>query len=126
MELLLLAAVAASVINPTTAIIFVGGVLQPYLQEFLLRNKVSAQLSLLITAVVSFIIAGLAIWLTGGLSGIILPQFALSDPSPFIGALIPYFTAVFTLSQLVFHGTESTPADPHVVANTAATVPLTP
>lgn len=113
-------------LDATVIAIFIGGVVQPYLQEFILRNKVSARTALLATTAFSLIIAIIGTYVVGGFAHLAIPAFSLADPSPLLEYLLPYWTAAFTLSQLVFHGTESTKADPHVVVDTTATVPLTP
>lgn len=115
MDFIILAAV---LITPATIVVFIGGILQPYVQEFIIKNRFSGRAALVVTAIVSFVIAGLAMYITGSFADVSLPKFALNDPSPLIAYITPYFTAVFTLSQLVFHGTEATPADPHAVADT--------
>lgn len=113
-------------IDATVITLFIGGITQPYLQEFLLGKQISGKIALLITAVISFVIASFATWIVGGLAGINLPQFTLVDPSPLLAYLWPKFASVFTLSQLIFQGTYQTPADPRVVAKTAPGTPSAP
>jgi hypothetical protein len=107
--------------DATNIAILIGGIAQPYVQEIILRNRFTGRASLLVTAVIAMSVAAVAIWVVGGFAGILIPHFTLADPSPLLQYLWPKFTEVFTLSQLVFHGTESTNADPHTVASTTVT-----
>lgn len=109
--------------DATNIAILIGGVAQPYVQEIILRNRFTGRASLLVTAIIAMSIAAVAIWVVGGFAHTIIPSFSLSDPSPLLQYLWPKFTEVFTLSQLVFHGTESTNIDPHAIASTTVTPP---
>lgn len=123
MEFLGIMILAAVSISATTIAAFIGGLLQPYLQEALLKNNFSGKASLLATAVVSFLIALFSTYVVGGFAQVSIPAFTLTDISPLLTYFWPIFAQVFALSQLVFHGTESTPADPHAVAKTTPTPP---
>lgn len=109
------------IVNATDIAILIGGLAQPYVQEFIIKNRLDGRGSLLATAAAAFLIAALATWLLGGFAHLVIPAFSLADPSPLLAYFIPRFAEVFALSQLVFSGTRDTKADVHEVAKTTPT-----
>ncbi len=107
--------------DATTIALTIGGLAQPYVQEFIIRNRVDGQVSLLVTIILSLLIASFSTWIVGGFSDINIPQFTLQDPSPLVEYIWFRFAAVFSLSQIIFNVTRKTPIDVHVVAGTTAT-----
>lgn len=80
-----------------------GGLIQPYLQQWLQGEKISGKKAVLVTTLLSMLIALLGIWLTGGLAGTKVPAFSLLDPSPLLGFLAAKWAGVYAISSLVFH-----------------------
>jgi hypothetical protein len=108
-------------LTPAVIVTFIGGLLQPYVQEFILGRRIDGRAAVLVTFFISAFIATAATWLTGGFAGINLPVFTLADPSPLLAYLWPKIASVFALSQLVFQGTDHSRVDPHVIASTPST-----
>ena len=80
---------------------FIAGVAAPFVQEILLGAKVSGRLAAAANVVVTFIIATVAHWATGGFADAASsPAFSLLDPSEFFAYWWDVWAPVFILSKL--------------------------
>lgn len=70
----------------------ISGIVLPFVQEFLLKNNVQGKVALWINFGACVAIAAVATAFTGGFSGGLTPD-----------EIVPKITAVFTVSQFVFH-----------------------
>lgn len=81
-----LAVVVAAVLGDSVqALILIGiGIAQPFVQEIIVKDKLSGVWAQLVTWLASYGIAFVVIWITGGLvSGEPMPALNLADPSGF-------------------------------------------
>jgi hypothetical protein len=80
---------------------FIAGFAAPFVQEILLGAKVSGRLAAAANVAVTFIVATLAHWMTGGFGDAMTsPAFNLIDPSAFFGYWWAVWAPVFVLSKL--------------------------
>ena len=86
-----------------TVALFLVGFGQPFLEEWVLRNKLSDQAAHAATLAASALLALAAVYVTGGFAGGHVPAFTLLDPSPLLGFLVAKIAPVYALSQIVFN-----------------------
>ena len=83
---------------------FVAGFLAPFIQEILFGAKVQGRMAEWVSIVITFVVAALATWATGGFAGAAgSPAFNLLDPSKFFAFWWQLWLPVFTVAKLV-HG----------------------
>lgn len=78
----------------------IAGAAQPWIQEFIIRNKLTKKLAHSLTVAFSFVAAGVATWVTGGFAG--SAAFDLVDPSGFFASLATKTAPVYAVSQIVY------------------------
>ena len=80
-----------------------AGLLQPFVQEAIVRNKLSGKQAHLVTLAFSLVLAAAAIWITGGFAGAGKPPaFSLLDPSPLLAYVAARWAPIYALSQIVY------------------------
>jgi hypothetical protein len=87
---------------------FVAGFVAPFVQEILMGARVHGRLAATANVAVTFVIATLAHWVTGGFANAVnSPAFSLIDPSAFFGYWWNVWAPVFVLSKIVHGATTS-------------------
>lgn len=91
--------------NPQMFAAIAAGIIAPFLQEIFFGARVSGRIAVALNAAVSFILAAIAFWASGGFRAAVgAPAFDLLDPSAFLAFWwVTVFAPVFGLSQLVFN-----------------------
>jgi hypothetical protein len=84
--------------------IFLAGVLQPFIQEALVRNRVNDIQAQVVTWVISGVLTVIAIWATGGFAPSVFspPPFSLADPSGFLAYVAARYTPIRAVAWVVF------------------------
>src|SRR5258706_16311051 len=90
---------AAATPDATAVVGGIGGLIQPYIQEILVRNKLAGRGAAALTFGVSLVVALVATYFTGGFAGTQLPAFTPADPSPLLAYIWPKWVTVYALSQ---------------------------
>lgn len=86
----------------------VAGIVAPFIQEIIFGAKVSGRIAGFINVGVTFVIATLAQWVTGGFADAdAVPAFSFLDPSAFFAFWIELFTPVYAISQFIYSVTTS-------------------
>ncbi len=92
--------------DPTWLAAIIIGILAPFAQEILTRGRITGRAAVVVSTLVTPFIGGLiALWLTGGLVGMVLPGASLLDPSPllnFFGHLWDKVATIAMLSRLTY------------------------
>lgn len=93
----------------------IAGVVSPFVQEILFGKKISGRAAGFITIAVTFAIAALAAWVTGGFADAqSSPAFSLLDPSAFFAFWWKLWAPVYAIAQVIYSTTtkhaESPPA----------------
>ena len=82
--------------------VIIGGVALPFVQEAATRGRVTGRAAVWLTMGSAFVVAAIAIWLTGGLAGIAIPAFTVLDPSPLVGLLFTMAAKISLISRAVY------------------------
>ncbi len=78
------------------------GFLQPFVQELFSRGKVTGRPAVWLTLAVSFVVGGLAVWLTGGLALVHVPAFTLLDPSPLFFFVLDQSAKIALVARITY------------------------
>lgn len=78
--------------------IFLAGLFAPLIIQIFKGGKIKGSPALWLTFIVSFVLAGIAEWLTGGLKAAI----NIGDPIAAMDAVKEAFLVIFALSQVVY------------------------
>lgn len=117
--------------EPTQVIAaFLAGFLAPFIQEILFGTKVQGRMAEWVSIGVTFVIATLATWGTGGFASAVSgPAFNLIDPSKFFAFWWQVWAPVFAVAKVVHgittsHSTKSGEATGPIQSVAAAVQPV--
>lgn len=83
---------------------FVAGLLAPFVQEILFGAKIHGRAAAWLSMGVTFVVATLAFWVTGGFAGATgAPAFQPLDPSGFFAFWWAVWAPVFAIAKII-HG----------------------
>jgi len=90
-----------------------AGLIAPFVQEILVGKKIGGRTAGLISIGVTFVIATIAYWATGGFAtAAAAPAFNLVDPSAFFAFWWKLWLPVYGIAQLVYSTTTKHPESP--------------